>query len=86
MKFGTKKAAKAIFGAVKKAGSAIGDAGEAVADAVDPAKHAARAIDKAVDTFKDDEFVVEGESHLTLFGVAVGSLKHRLRATVADKE
>lgn len=86
MGLGTKKAAKAIFGAVKKAGSAIGDAGEAVVDAVDPAKHAARAIDKAVDTLKDDQFIVDGESRLVVFGVEIGRLSHVMRVHVADKE
>jgi hypothetical protein len=76
------KVTKVVTAPVK----AVVKGAKALGDALDPAEHAARAIDKAVDTFKDDEFVIEGESHLTLFGVAVGSLKHRLRATVADKE
>lgn len=79
MRFGTKKAAKAIFGAVKKTGEVIGDA-------VDPAKIAARAADEITDTFKDDELIVDGESRLVIFGKEVGRITHLLRVYVADKE
>lgn len=76
---------KVVKGA-KKAGGAIVDAGEAVADAVDPAKQVARAADEIVDTFKDDELILDGESRLVVFGVEIGRLSHVMRVHVADKE
>lgn len=59
---------------------------KALGDAVDPAKMAGRAVDEAVDSLKDDRFVLTGKSTLTIFGVQIGSLEHWLRATVEDKE
>lgn len=64
---------------------AVAKGAKALGNAVDPAKAVARAVDKTVDTFKDDEFVVKGESSLVLWGFAIGTLSHTLRITVADK-
>jgi hypothetical protein len=75
MKFGTKIFGKAVLGKVKKVGNAM-----------DPAKIAGRAVDEAVDSLKDDQFIIDGESRLVVFGVEVGRISHLMRVHVADKE
>jgi hypothetical protein len=61
MKFGTKK----LGGWLKRGAKKVGQA-------VDPANAAARAVDKAVDTFKDDMLILE--SRITIMGIPVGAI------------
>lgn len=76
------KVTKVVTAPVK----AVVKGAKALGGAVDPAKIAGRAIDEAVDSLKDDQFIVDGESRLIVFGVEVGRLTHVMRVHVADKE